>query len=265
MESETLERRAVYADLAGRRVAITGAGAGIGRAMALAFAGQGARLVLNDLDASALGSVEAEVRELGAEVVSTSGSIVDNRPRDAFFTAAGDAFGGVDVLVNNAGISMNVPTLELKRDDWERCLDINLTVPFLCAQAVVPAMSAARRGVILNLASMYGVVAAPERLAYCATKSALAMMTKVMAIEWAERGIRANALAPGYVRTDLVERLVTAGRMDADELIARTPLNRLATPDEIADLALFLASDASAYITGQVVGVDGGWTAYGYV
>ncbi len=257
--------RANYPSLAGCRVAITGAGAGIGRAMALAFAGQGARLALNDLHPEQLAAVEAEVRELGAEVVTEAGSIVDDEIREAVFAAADTAFGGVDILVNNAGISMNVPTLELAREDWQTCLDINLTVPFLCAQRVVPGMRERGRGIILNLASMYGVIAAPDRLAYCATKSGLAMMTKVMAIEWADLGVRANAIAPGYVRTDLVERLVSAGRMDIDALSRRTPLGRLANAGEIADLALFLASDASAYITGQVVGVDGGWTAYGYV
>lgn len=120
-------------------------------------------------------------------------------------------------------------------------------------------------GVILNISSIYGVVAAPNRLAYCATKSAVAMMTKGLAIEWGEHGIRVNALAPGYVKTALVEQLVEAHRIDDRALAKRTPLGRLATTEEIADLAVFLASDKARYITGQVVGVDGGWTAYGYI
>jgi len=122
-----------------------------------------------------------------------------------------------------------------------------------------------RSGVILNISSIYGVVAAPNRLAYCATKSAVAMIAKELAIEWAEHGIRVNALAPGYARTALVEQLVEAQRIDDRALAKRTPLGRLATAEEIADLAVFLASDKARYITGQVVGIDGGWTAYGYI
>jgi NAD(P)-dependent dehydrogenase (short-subunit alcohol dehydrogenase family) len=120
-------------------------------------------------------------------------------------------------------------------------------------------------GVILNTASMYGTVAAPERAAYCASKAAVVMLTKVLAIEWAAKGLRVNALAPGYVRTALVEELVRTGRMDLDALTRRTPARRLGEPHEIATLALFLASEHADFINGQAIVADGGWSAYSYV
>ena len=126
-------------------------------------------------------------------------------------------------------------------------------------------MIRAGRGVILNISSAYGIVAAPNRVAYCATKAAVAMMSKVLAIEWAEKGLRVNALAPGYVETNLVMDLVKQGKIDLQALARRTPQGRIAIPEEIARVAVFLASNASSHITGQVIAVDGGWTAYGYV
>ena len=116
-----------------------------------------------------------------------------------------------------------------------------------------------------NVASMYGVVAAPERLGYCVSKSGTVMMTKALAIEWAQLGIRVNAIAPGYVRTPFVEELVEQGRLDLAKLEKRTPMGRLITPEEVADAACFLISDSARAITGQIIGIDGGWTAYGYL
>ena len=126
-------------------------------------------------------------------------------------------------------------------------------------------MTAQGGGVIVNLGSIYSVVAGPNRAAYCATKAAVANLTKVLAIEWAGRGVRVNAVAPGYVRTAATDALVDAGKLDVDALERRTPLGYLATPEQIADAVAFLASEQASYVTGQILGVDGGWTAYGYV
>ena len=253
---------AIYPDLEGRRVLITGGAAGLGLAIAEAFVRQGCRLALLDVDEDKLGRA---IGSMPDGTVGHCGSEADAGAVAAAFARMDDAFGGGDIVVNNAGISMNVPTLELSLQDWQKALDINMTGVFLCCQAAGRRMVPQRSGVIINLSSMYGVVAAPERLAYCATKSAVAMMTKELAIEWAVHGLRVNALAPGYVKTALVEQLVEAHRLDERALSARTPLGRLGTVDEIADLAVFLASDQARYITGQVVGIDGGWTAYGYI
>lgn len=254
-----------YPDLEGLRVLITGAAAGLGLGMARAFAAQGCRVGLNDLDGVKLEAALAAVQGTGTEALALPGSVAEAEAVGALFAVLDEQWGGLDILVNNAGIAMNVPTLELSLEEWQRTLDVNLTGVFLCARAAAERMVPQGRGCILNLASMYGVVAAPERLAYCTTKSGVAMMSKVLAIEWARHGLRVNALAPGYIRTDLVGRLVDAGRISEDELARRTPQGRLGSVEEVADLAVFLASDQARYITGQVVGIDGGWTAYGYV
>ena len=120
-------------------------------------------------------------------------------------------------------------------------------------------------GVIINSSSLYGMVAAPERLGYCVTKSGIVMMTKTLAIEWASKGVRVNALAPGYIKTALVNQLLATGAYDIDSIEKRTPMGRLGTVQEIADAAIFLASDRARFITGQVLGIDGGWSAYGYL
>lgn len=257
--------RAHYPDLAGRRVLVTGGAAGLGLGIGEAFAGQGCRVALFDIDRDTLASAEKRLRAEGAEVLALHGSVTDPEAIERAFEEVDRVLGGLDILVNNAGISANKPTLELDLAEWRTALDVNVTGVFLCCQAAARRMLPAGAGVILNLASIYGVVAAPERLAYCASKSAVVMMSKALAIEWAGRGVRVNALAPGYVRTALVERLLEAERLDERKLRERTPLGRLGRVEEIADLALYLASDSARYVTGQVVGIDGGWSAYGYI
>src|SRR5690606_31515459 len=190
----------IYPDLTQKRVLITGGAAGIGYAIAEAFAKQGCRIALFDVDEAGLERALNSLR--GA--VGKHGSVTDPDAVNAAFALMDEAFGGVDIVVNNAGISMNKPTLELSLQEWQKALDINLTGVFLCCQAAARRMVPQRSGVILNISSIYGVVAAPNRLAYCATKSAVAMIAKELAIEWAEHGIRVNALAPGYARTALV-------------------------------------------------------------
>lgn len=256
-----------FSDMAGRVVFITGAASGLGRAMAHAFAACGARLVLFDLDAAGLTTVRGELESAnpGLSVHCRQGLVNDEAAVDKAFDETRAAWGGVDVLLNNAGISMNCPTLELSGDQWRKAMDVNLNGVFYCARAAGRLMTAQGRGVIINTASMYGVVAAPNRVAYCASKAAVAMLTKSLADEWGPMGVRVNAIAPGYVRTALVDDLVARGRMDLDALTRRTPLRRLGTPEEIAALVLFLASDNAAFINGHVAVADGGWSAYGYI
>lgn len=259
----------IHPELRGQVVVITGGAKGIGYSTAQAFARQGARVALLDMDAAALEAAVADLAKAntgtGAQVMAVQASVTDADAVERAFAQVSETWGGIDVLVNNAGISANKPTLEVTEDEWRRAVDINLTGVFLCAQAAGRRMVPAGSGSIINLASMYGVVAAPDRAAYCATKGAVVLLTETLAVEWGPSGVRVNALAPGYVETDLVRDLAARGRLDPERLKQRTPLRRMAQPAEMADLAVFLASRQAAYITGHTLVADGGWSRYSYL
>lgn len=251
--------------LRGKTALITGGGDGIGREITLLLARRGVRTLIFDLDEERARAVAQEVEASGGTAAAVQGSVAEAADVERAFAACEARFGALDILVNNAGISCNAPTLDLTDEDWDAAIAVNLRGVFLCARAAGRRMVAQRAGVILNMASMYGVVAAPERLAYCATKSAVCMMTKALALEWGGDNVRVNALAPGYVDTTLLRRLAEAGRLDLDALAARTPLKRLASPEEIAELAVMLCALDQSFVTGQIIGADGGWSANGYL
>jgi NAD(P)-dependent dehydrogenase (short-subunit alcohol dehydrogenase family) len=247
-------------DLEGRCALITGGASGIGLAITRAFAARGARIVVFDRDKKA----EDAVRDI-ENVVVTVGSVTEPADVKAAFDAAEKHFGAVDIVIANAGISQNCPTLDLDFEGWRRVMSVNLDGVFLTAQEAGRRMVPRGKGIIILTSSIYGVVAAPERLGYVVSKSGVSAMAKALAVEWASHGIRVNAIAPGYVRTPFVEDLQARGRLDVNALERRTPIGRLIEPHEVAEVAAFLASDASGPMTGQIVGVDGGWTAYGYI
>jgi NAD(P)-dependent dehydrogenase (short-subunit alcohol dehydrogenase family) len=246
--------------LEGRCALVTGGASGLGLAMARAFRAAGATVAILDVDPAA----KERAAELG-EAIAVRGSVTERAEVAAAFDAAVARFGRIDIAVANAGVSQNRPTLEVADEEWDRVIDINLTGAFLTMQKAGRRMVPQGRGSIMVTSSLYGVVAAPERVGYCVSKAGVAMMAKVLAIEWAKYGVRVNAIAPGYVRTALVEDLAARGRLDVGALERRTPIGRLVKPEEIAEVATFLASDAASAITGQVVAADGGWTAYGYI
>lgn len=257
----------LYTDLAHQVVLVTGAATGLGFAIAHAFAAQSARLVLLDKDAPALAQAMQALQDHypDLQILTLNVAVNDEAAITRAFSHVIEQWGRIDVLVNNAGISMNCPTTELSGEQWRTAMDVNVNGVFYCAQQAGRAMMAQGGGVILNMASMYGTVAAPERAAYCTSKAAVVMLTKVLAIEWGMHGVRVNAIAPGYVRTALVDDLVQRGRMDLDALVQRTPSRRLGTPEDIAALAVFMASSGASFMNGHVAVADGGWSAYSYL
>jgi len=234
--------------LAGEVAVVTGAAQGLGAAIADALEAEGAGVARTDLrDAGA--AYELDVTDRGS-VERALGEIAER-------------LGEPTILVSNAGINRIGPSETLPEERWQEVVEINLTGAFRCAQAAGTRMLAAGRGSIVNVASISAFVGMPGRAAYCATKAGVVALTRVLAVEWAARGVRVNAVAPGYVGTPMVEQALEAGLLAADELADRTPFGRVASPAEIADAVVFLASPAARYVTGQTLVVDGGYLAYG--
>lgn len=245
--------------LAGRVTVISGSSRGIGRAVARAFLAEGAKVVVNSRNAR----VAAELaRDLGVDAVGVGADVTTEAGAAALVQGAVDAFGRLDVFVNNAGTAAAGETVDLTLDEWRRVVDLNMTAVFLCAREAARYMLAAGGGAIINTASVQAFAPFPRRLVYGSTKAAVVMMTKIMAAEWAPT-IRVNAVAPGYVRTDMTERLRAEGRIDFDAISRRTPQGRLAEPDEIAGAYIYLAGPEATFVTGETIVVDGGWLAFG--
>ena len=255
-----------YAGIHDKVVVVTGGGSGIGLALAEGFARNGAHLLLIDIHAPAMADARGQLQQAfpNARVECFQASVADEVAVEAAFAYAKACFGRIDVLLNNAGVSINKPSLEITPAEWRRAVEINFNSVFFCAQAAARHMIGQQSGVIINTSSMWGVSHSADRTAYCATKAAVVSMTKCLAVEWAPHGIRMNAIGPGYTRTPLVEELQRSGRLDVEALRRRTPLQRLGEPGEMAELALFLASTSATFITGQIYVSDGGWTANGF-
>jgi NAD(P)-dependent dehydrogenase (short-subunit alcohol dehydrogenase family) len=238
----------------GTRIIVTGAAQGIGRAVADAFHARGARVCAFDL---------GTVPDAPSSWIVARGNVSVCSDLEAAFARMEDEWGGVDVVHANAGISANKPTIELTEEEWRRTIDVNLTGAFLTAQAGGRRMLAQGAGLLLFTASLYHAVGGAGRAAYCGSKGGVANLARALACEWAEQGVRVNALAPGYVETALVADLLARGRLDGAAIQHRSPQRRLVQPREVAAMALFLASPAASSINGALVSVDGGWTANG--
>lgn len=244
--------------LADRVAVVTGAGQGIGREIVRALASAGATVVVADLAAPTGTAVAEEVDGAFVQLDVTDSAAVDRAVGEIV-----DRHGRIDILVNNAGIVRNTPAEEIDDAEWRAIFAVNCDGAFWCSRAVGRTMLASGSGTIVNIASMSGlVVNRPQpQAAYNASKAAIIALTRSLAAEWAARGIRVNAIAPGYVATELTLRGMSNDEW-REEWLRSTPLGRVAEPAEIAPAVLYLASDASSYVTGSVLVIDGGYTAW---
>ncbi len=234
---------------------ITGASRGIGRSIALALAAQGATIVAMDMDKASTDTVVSELKAAGAKALAVVGNVTSSEDVERMISAAVEEFGRVDILVNNAGITRDGLIMRMKDDDWDAVLSVNLKGAFLCTRAAFKVMSKQRYGRIINIASVVGQMGNAGQANYCASKAGLIGMTKSNAREMAKRNVTVNAVAPGFIATAMTDALSDKVR---EELTAQIPLERLGSSEDIANAVLFLASEASGYITGHVLSVNGG-------
>lgn len=239
----------------GKIAVITGASRGIGRSIALALAAQGATIVAVDMDQAATDAVVEELQAAGAKALAVVGNVTVPADVERMIDAATEAFGRVDVLINNAGITRDGLLMRMKDEDWDAVLNVNLKGAFLCTRAAFKVMSKQRYGRIINIASVVGQMGNAGQANYCASKAGLIGLTKSNAREMAKRNITVNAVAPGFIATAMTDALSDKVRA---ELTAQIPLERLGSADDISNAVVFLASEASGYITGHVLSVNGG-------
>jgi NAD(P)-dependent dehydrogenase (short-subunit alcohol dehydrogenase family) len=254
--------------LDGKRALITGAGSGIGEAIARLFAAQGAQILVADVQMGAAEQVAASIVEQGGSASALAVDVADETQVCAAFDRVANQDGRLDIVVNNAGISHVGNILETSREDWDRVLRVNAGGVFLCAREAVRHMlqQEPKGGVIINLSSVAAMVGLERRLPYSASKGAVLSLTRSIAIDFVAEGIRCNAICPGTVHTPFVEGYLKRsfpGQEDAvrQQLHARQPLGRMGLPEEIAAAALYLASDEAAFVTGSALIIDGGLTA----
>lgn len=247
-------------DITGRKALVTGAGRGIGRVLALALAEAGCDVSILVKDIKSAESVVKEIQQLGRKGMAIQADVTRKEQVDKAFAETARELCHLDICVNNAGISIQKPAEEMTEEDWDNIMDTNLKGVFLCCQAAARIMIPQRQGSIINIASLSGIaVNVPQRQAvYNASKAGVAMLSKSLAVEWAQYGIRVNSISPGYMKTEMTMSSMAHLFQTWESL---TPMGRLGEPEELRGAVLYLASDASSYMTGHDLVVDGGYTA----
>lgn len=248
-------------DLSGRVCVVTGGGRGIGKAIATALAAHGATVVITGRTQATLDAAAEEIGRSGATVDAIAADVASEDDVARLARIVEERHGGAKVLVNNAGVNAIYKKAEdTTLAEWNEIIATNLTGVFLTCRAFGRSMLAAGSGSIVTISSIGGRVGLAKTAPYCASKGGVELLTRSLAIDWAPRGVRVNTVAPAYVETDLTAGLASHPVL-GERIVQRTPMHRFGQPDEIAGAVVFLASDASLYVTGQTIGVDGGWTA----
>jgi 2-deoxy-D-gluconate 3-dehydrogenase len=252
-------------EMEGKVVLITGAAQGIGEAIALRMAQAGARVALSDILEQEVHATAHKIANslqvsYGRDVISTKVDVADSKSVAAWVQATAENWGRIDVLINNAGIQLNSASVDITDEQWHKVLGVDLDGVFFCCREAAKVMLSQKQGVMINIASVAAQFGMPRRLPYGVAKAGVCALTRVLAAEWAEQGIRVNAIGPGYIETEINRYAFEQGHIKREEIEAKIPLKSMADPKQIAETALFLSSDKAAYITGQTIYVDGGYT-----
>lgn len=249
-----------FAELANKTVVVTGGSRGVGKDIALTFAKLGANVVISGRDEQTLNAALAELHSHNKDCIAVSGDLSQISAVRTLIETAAAKFGTIDVLVNNAGINIAKPALEVTEEDWDTVLDLNLKTAFFASQAAAPYMIAQKSGKIINIASQMAFVGYIKRAAYCSSKGGLVQLTKALAVEWAQHGIRVNAVAPTFIETEFTAKMFEDESFKQD-VKNRILLDGLSKPQDTSGAVLYLASDLANFVTGETIKVDGGWTA----